>query len=672
MGNNLETQMIPINFSNTYDSSFHRFYNKDALTKRSDYVLFKYIFRESLELTYVQRVSILAKVIKSFDDSLSELSQKIVKFGKKCGIALNATASDKAISDHLERITADLGENFFLPGEIYDREKIVERKQCVSKLVPFAYELMRQGKIHKFLDQVIQIFSKCSIELEQESLKNIPEEEPQKFIFEISTQLCSNIQFIQDSPLEAIKYCVPHASWNREIFMRCYSSLKFQLYPYDKIRLLLNETFKSNYRNLLSYFSKVNPSAMQSTFIEYNYSIPLSTRVALAEVIFRINPDHLAVNLFNLFSEKEIVEDFKFSPLLTGLSNDLYKQMEGRGDHTAEYYKIMHLYISAWGRRPFLRTTGSRRVELMLEEKSQGKPFSFEKGLSKDTPIWRELPAMIEEDTREHFFKLDRDFDHTNLRIPYEIQNQHRLKANKTTLELHKLISPALIYNHFDDYFYQWWAPILGYVLWNESCGTYISLPEPARILDGWKTATEDLRAKEKGVYQNLSIGVTQGSATVDEFISLFMKHDVICSMTSEFVHDQQNHLLPTFQAILTSTAEEYIQCTEKAREYIKNGLEAIQEAERKEEYADDLEMLNILKITLGIIVDLHTSFADLEARNQNLHWIFLDSGILTIFGKNEMDFWRNSFSDSGIDIQKYSSTRIQEYWDKIVKPKIS
>lgn len=627
--------------SSSHDNYLDSYLPKEPLNRES-YKPFIIQLTETDELSFEQRANLLNRVMVELDASQTELAQKISKMAAKWGISPNITQHEEKILAYIDSCVLNFNS-----------------ENCLKKLVPFACELIRQGKIKQVLDRVIQAFARCFIELNRDALINILEKEPSRFIVELSTQLCSNERFLNKNTFEAIKYCFPHAGDMIPALVECLSRMKFHTYPYEKTRLLLREVFELQYRKLL--YSVAESSSCNA----------LPIRIAYAEAVYRIDPSYLAKEFLHLFSEKEIFFDCHFSTLLTGLLNDLFAQNDNFSEKIADYFRLVHCYLKGWQAIERLRIRGSKLAKIMYESKLKEKPISIDINYPRDNPIWREFGTMTGASGIYRLFKLDWDFDILSKRSPYPRRQLDTILLRGFTPKIVEVFFPALITTKLGRNFTSWWASVLGYGRGEGPSGEYIVLPEPATIMNRWKDVLADPRAVKKRVYQNLSIAVTEGSATVDEFIALFMNHDAICSLTSEFVHDQLYHLLRTIGVMMSCSAEEYTASLEAARKCLLEAQSCIKEALAHSKYSNDPTMLKILELTLGVFADIYTIGVSIERRNQYIKSIFFEKGVLEIWRGGHGELWRNVFNEYHITPDLYPAIRIQEYWDRIVKNKM-
>lgn len=674
--------MITQAASSSCESFFERFYVKDAFNRQSDYHLFKDAFRSSLELVYIQRSQILANVIEPLKNERDDLVQRICKFAAKCGISLEAVSSDEAALAFIENIIAGLKRHPFsskkcnseFPGASFCRvqtsseaarqatiEKGLQnfrRQECVRRLVPFIYELIHRNSAFNVLDKTIEAFHKCSIELNKEALIKIHEEYPQDFIVEFSTQLCSSDLFLEDNAFEAVKYCFPNVKEKIPDFLNCLSRINLQNFSFAAVRSILDEVFAKRYKELSQHI------------IEATSSNSLLIRAALAVSLFWVDSNTLAWNFLNLFSEEEIFFDREFSSLLDFLRNALVYRMNDRDDKTALYFGMINCYLTNWMIIHRRGKSGSERIKLMLEEQEAGKPFSIDRSLPKDTPLWREcgfLEASINEVKGvARIFKLDWDFDIWNSETSYAKMHEETIKSTGMSDELYRVLFPALVTLKSDMDFPNWWEAVLGYSFTIGPSGVYMTLPEPATVVKRWNKVLEDPRAKNK--YRELAIAETEGTSTIDEFIDLFMKYDVICSKTSEFVHDHQYHLLATIRVIMNSSAEAYLNSLKCAREDVKEAQLSIRKAYANPEFATDPTMLKILEITLGIFVDVYLIKKTVDNRNYYYANFFAGKKVLSTWRGADGDRWRHVFREFNISHDLYPAIRIQEYWDRIIR----
>lgn len=626
--------MTPV-ASSPCDPSLDIDYPKETLNKNRSQS-FKTQFAEARGLTWEERVNLISKIHGTLNPTAVNCSLKTTKLAVGCEIILKDTDPQEAVIAYIDGCI-----NSAHPEE------------CLNRLVPFVYALIGKEIIGDVLDLVLKAFSQCSIELRAEPLRNIPKENPKQLMVELSTQLCANKNFLKFSPFVALKCCAPHLQSWQKVFIHCYPRLSSHQVPYETIRYVLKDLFQKHYRELVGDGHKLKECW------------PLSIRAAFAEAVFRENPKFLAKHFLHLFLESEIFYDPVYSKIIKNLVDDLAFYLNINRRLTINYSLVVLRYLQSRLARFSDALSGSQMVKITRKYKAEGIPFSVDFDFPRDTPIWREI-GLFEERGVLRLFKMDWDFDPIHLRTKHAKKHFLSLKDRGITAKAFDALYPALVGIGNRPAFDKEWAKILGYRRLTGLSGEYMVLPDPSTIINRWREVLALPEAKD--VYQKLTIAETEGSSTVEEYIDLFIEHDIVCSLTSEFVHDNQYHILSTIQLIMSTSAKEYTDLRALVREYLQKAQLAIKNAEAIEKYKADGTMLKILTITMGIFADAFSIKDRLVERLQYMDAMFIGRGVLSTWSGENGDNWRRAFKEFNINEELYPAPRIQEYWDNIVK----
>lgn len=383
-----------------------------------------------------------------------------------------------------------------------------------------------------------------------------------------------------------------------------------------------------------------------------------SLRVDFAEIATQSKPDFFAHRLLQFFSESELANPSKHSDRLAQIIRKLTEAVSSEDS----YYQKTKLYIDSYSKRPNLRLRGIAVMALYHDP-------DFEK--SMDTPKWRYIGKIKTSAGINRIFKLDWDFDETFYRRVgggkegiggdlgfHQIALHHK--------ELTAITYPAIIEGHLGCAHKCWWGSVLGYEGEEGFNGRFITLPEPAAILENWKKVLRHPLCPG-GIYTDLKIhAVPEGTLSTPHFLRSFFEYDVIISMTKEYVHDHTIHLIRTINVIMTSKEEEYLQSLEKMRTYLKKGLEALRRA--RDEKVEEDALLNLLELCLGMFADVYLSLETIENRNYLLDEYECSRTHLKIkLEQSSMGRWWPAFGKMGGEIDRYTIDDVQLAWNRVI-----